>query len=207
MSIFIPTYFSPIAQFSALWNKENIVFEVEDNYQKQSYRNRCYIAGPNGRQLLSIPVSFPSYDGRKKTKDAKIDYSESWQKQHIKSLEAAYNSSPFFELLKPEIEEVIGKNHTFLLDLNIDTFLLVKDVLSLEIQFVKSLNFELDMTDDFRYMANAKKTSKAQLETYYQVFKEKNGFLQNLSILDLLFMEGANSISFLEKNQLTLNIP
>lgn len=207
MSLFIPTYFSPISQYSVLWNKEDILFEVEDNYQKQSYRNRCYICGPNGKQLLSIPVSFSNNTDRKKTKDAKIDYSESWQKQHIKSFEAAYNSSPFFELLRDEIEGVFSKKHTFLIDLNIDTFLFVKDILDLKISHQKTQEYDTESNQDYRVLANAKSTLDFKQEYYTQVFSDKFGFVKNLSILDLLFMEGANAISFLEKNQLNLNTP
>lgn len=207
MAVFLPTYFSPISQYSALWNAKGILFEIEDNFQKQSYRNRCYIYGPNGKQLLSVPVSFPNTTNRKKTKDAMVDYSESWQKQHIKSLEAAYNSSPFFDLLKNELLEIFHKKHKFLLDLNIDTFLFVKDILSLECEYETTHSYTLNLSEDYRFLADAKSRIEINQIQYPQVFSDKNGFLENLSILDLIFMEGANAISFLEKNQLTLNNP
>ena len=69
MSIFIPTYFSPISQYSEIIKSDQIVFELEDNFQKQSYRNRCYIYNSNGKQLLSIPVKHQTKDSRKKTTD------------------------------------------------------------------------------------------------------------------------------------------
>ncbi|MGB0950197.1 MAG: WbqC family protein, partial [Marinirhabdus sp.] len=56
MSLFLPTYFSPISQYKAIVNSDEVLFEIEDNYQKQTYRNRCYIYGPNGKQLLNIPT-------------------------------------------------------------------------------------------------------------------------------------------------------
>ena len=156
MAVFLPTYFSPISQYSCLWDLETFVFEVEDNYQKQSYRNRCYIYGPNGKQMLSIPVSFSDRYPRKKTKDARIDYRAAWQKQHLKSLEAGYNSSPFFELVKADIEQVFSKKHKFLLDLNIDSYLFVKEMLSLSGSFEKSEAYFDTYESDFRAFGSTK---------------------------------------------------
>ena len=99
MALFIPTYFSPISQYHAILNSNSITFEVEDNYQKQTYRNRCYIYGANGKQLLNIPVSIPKSSKKTKSKEILVENSN-WQKQHYKSFEAAYNHSPFFELEK-----------------------------------------------------------------------------------------------------------
>ncbi len=197
MATFLPTYFSPISQYKALLNFDEIDFEIQDNYQKQSYRNRCYIYGANGKQLLTIPVSFPNSSHRKKTKDAKIDYSEDWQKQHLKSLESAYNSSPFFDLLKVELHEIFSKKHTFLIDLNIDTFLFVKETLQLETILTTTNFFEVVLSDDYRYLGDAKKKLNFNQKEYHQVFSEKHGFIKNLSILDLIFMEGPNAISYL----------
>ena len=203
MAVFLPTYFSPISQYSILWNTREIIFETQDNYQKQSYRNRCYIYGANGKQLLTIPISFPSNSERKKTKDARIDYSEDWQKQHLKSLKSAYNSSPFFSLLEVELKEVYAKKHTFLLDLNIDTFLFVKDILSLEVNHSLTSEYKAEIDNDYRFLSDAKSNINFASETYTQVFSDKHSFISNLSILDLLFMEGSNSISILNKSNLS----
>ena len=56
MSLFIPSYFGPISEYSEIIKSETITFEMEDNFQKHSYRNRCYIYNSNGKQLLNIPV-------------------------------------------------------------------------------------------------------------------------------------------------------
>ena len=121
MALFIPTYFSPISQYQALLNSNSITFEVEDNYQKQTYRNRCYIYGANGKQLLNIPVSIPKSAKKTKSKDILVENSN-WQKQHYKSLEAAYNHSPFFEFYKDDLQKLFSKKYTFLLDVNLDSF-------------------------------------------------------------------------------------
>ena len=109
MALFIPTYFSPISQYQALLNSNSITFEVEDNYQKQTYRNRCYIYGANGKQLLNIPVSIPKSTKKTKSKDILVENSN-WQKQHYKSLEAAYNHSPFLNSIKMTFRKYFQKS-------------------------------------------------------------------------------------------------
>jgi len=112
-----PTYFSPIIQYVAVAKAETVTFELEDNYQKQTYRTRCYVYSPNGKQLLNIPVK--NANSKQKTKDVLIDYSFNWQKQHIKSIEAAYRSSPFFEYYEDEIRPIYDNKPAFLTDLNL----------------------------------------------------------------------------------------
>lgn len=198
MSLFIPTYFSPISQYSEIVKNDEITFEMEDNFQKQSYRNRCYIYNSNGKQLLSIPVKNETVNGRKKAKDTLIENNFNWQDQHFKSLQIAYRTSPFFDFLEEEIAPIFHKKHKYLYDLNIDTFLFIKDVLQLEIDFSKTTSYEsIHIEKDFRWLAAKNHQSKKQIAPYIQMFDDKHGFIPNLSILDLLFMEGPNALSYL----------
>lgn len=180
---------------------DNIVFEFEDNFQKQTYRNRCYIYGANGKQLLNIPIKHKtSSERRKKTKDTVVENNFPWQNQHLKSLQTAYRASPFFEFFEDDLRVIFTKKYKYLLDVNIDTFLFVTDALELSQQFLKTTEYKTHLnTKDFRYLAIAKNGYNPKMDSYIQMFDEKHGFLPNLSILDLLFMEGANSLTFLEK--------
>lgn len=204
MSLFLPTYFSPISQYMAIVNSDKIVFEVEDNFQKQTYRNRCYIYGPNGKQLLNIPIKHESNQGKKRTKDTLVDNKASWQSQHLKSIQIAYRNSPFFEFYEDDLLPIFTKEYTFLLDLNIDTYLFITDALQISNFHIKTNEYQLDSKSDYRFLANAKEDPVIKLDTYIQMFDDKFGFQKNLSILDLLFMEGPNAISYLENNTLTL---
>jgi hypothetical protein len=198
MSLFIPTYFSPISQYSALLNADNIAFELADNYQKQTYRNRCYIYNSNGKQLLNIPVTHKSTEGRKKTKDTLVEKDFPWQDQHLKSLQTAYRNSPFFEFYIDDMLPIFNKKYTYLHDVNIDTFLFMMDALQLEQSFSKTSEYALGVSEnDFRPLSEVKQQPKKPLEKYIQMFDDKHGFIPNLSILDLLFMEGPNAISYL----------
>ena len=199
MALFLPTYFSPISQYMAIANSDEVVFEVEDNFQKQTYRNRCYIYGPNGKQLLNIPVKHLPGTSKKKTKDTLIDNKTSWQSQHLKSLQIAYRNSPFFEFYEDDLLPIFSKKYAYLLDLNIDTYLFITDALQINKNYTKTNEYLVEAEKEYRYLANAKQELGITFDGYIQMFDDKHGFLKNLSVLDLLFMEGPNSISFLEK--------
>lgn len=197
MALFLPTYFSPISQFSILWDLDEVFFEVEDNYQKRSYRNRCYIYGANGKQLLTVPIGHPNNTTRKKTKDTLVDNSVSWQQQHLKSLRSAYNSSPFFEFLEADLHQFFSKNYKYLIDLNIDSFLFIKDLLELNTEFNTTTSYSDVIEKDYRFLGDIKAQTNINFQPYSQVFDDKFGFIANLSILDLIFMEGSNAITVL----------
>lgn len=204
MALFIPTYFSPISQYGAIYASNDLVFEVADNFQKQSYRNRCYIYGANGKQLLNIPISYPKTEGRKKTKDVLVEESSNWQKHHYKSMKIGYSSSPYFEYYEDDLVKVFEKKYKYLLDVNIDSFLFINDALELQKEHSLTEKYQDSPTNDFRNLASVKSHPEYTISSYIQVFDDKFGFINNLSILDLLFMEGPNAISFLEKVSVTL---
>lgn len=198
MPLFIPTYFSPIAQYSEMVKATEIVFEMDDNFQKQSYRNRCYIYNSSGKQLLSIPVKHTTKDQRKKTKDTLVENDFNWQDQHFKSLQIAYRTSPFFEFFEDDLAIIFSKKYKYLQDLNMDSFLFIDDALQLESKFTKTAEYLVTTNSkDFRNLAEVKKQPKKLVDNYIQMFDDKHGFIPNLSILDLLFMEGPNTESYL----------
>lgn len=196
-----PTYFPSISHYIAMINAETVTFEVEDTFQKQTNRNRMYIYSPNGIQMLNIPIKHDI--GVTKFKDIKIENDFNWQKNHFKSLEAAYRTSPFFEYFEDEIRPIFEKKHTFMQDLNFEIFNLVNDALGITIPFEKTTEYFHEDTDkiDFRYLANGKKDTTT-IEPYTQVFGDKHGFINNLSILDLLFNEGRHAVAYLKRHGL-----
>lgn len=203
MNILIqPTYFPSISHFVAMAQAETITFEMDDNFQKQTNRNRMYIYSPNGIQLLNVPVKH-SKEIHQKTKDVRIETAFDWQKQHFKSLDAAYRSSPFFEYFEDDIRPIFEKKHDFLIDLNFEALEIVTKCLGMPFNPLKTTEFfrEANGLNDYRNLANGKKDTLI-FEPYTQVFEEKHGFLNNLSILDLLFNEGRYAVDYLKKQQL-----
>ena len=197
-----PTYFPSISHFVAMIQSDKVIFEMDDNFQKQTNRNRMYIYSPNGKQLLNIPIKH-SKEKHQKTKDVKIENDFNWQKQHFKSLEAAYRSSPFFEYFEDDIHPIFEKKQKFLMDLNLQTFEIVSKCLGIQITTELTNEFFKEVTEikDYRLLANGKKDTSV-FESYMQVFEEKEGFISNLSILDLIFNEGRYALDYLKKQEL-----
>lgn len=197
-----PSYFPSISHFVAIAQADKVTFEVDDNYQKQTNRNRMFIYSPNGLQLLNIPIKH-SKAAHQKTKDVKLETAFDWQKQHFKSLEAAYRSSPFFEYFEEEFRPIFEKKHTFLLDLNYQSMELASKCLRLDFGFDETTEYFHQVTDktDLRHLVNGKKDT-SKLENYTQVFGDKHGFINNLSILDLIFNEGRHALDYLKNQQL-----
>ena len=204
MNILIhPTYFPSIAHFTAIAQAEFVTFEVADNYQKQTYRNRAYIYGANGKMSLNVPVIY-SQKNRQLYKDVKIANEEKWQELHWKSIQSAYRTSPFFEFYEDERELIFQKNHEFILDLNFECLNAICECLQLNCSYSKTHEFKKEISgfSDLRYLVNARKESKFNFDKYTQVFSNKHGFKRNLSILDLLFNEGPNALNYLESQKL-----
>jgi len=198
-----PTYFPSISHFVAMAKADSVTFEVEDNFQKQTNRNRMYIYSPNGIQLLNIPVKHNEEKGRLMFKDVKIEQAFDWRKQHFKSLEAAYRASPFFEYFEDDIRPIFEKKHIYMMDLNFQALEVITSCLGMDFSYNKTDEFILNPKDvsDFRYLANGKKDT-SKFEEYTQVFGDKHGYLNNLSILDLLFNEGRYALEYLKNQEL-----
>lgn len=203
MNILIhPTYFPSISHYIAMIQADSVTFEMEDNFQKQTNRNRMYIYSPNGIQLLNVPIKH-SIDKHQKYKDVRIENDFGWQKNHFKSLEAAYRTSPFFEYFEDDFRPLFEKKQEFLMDLNLELFELVNSSLGIKIDAQKTTEYFHDATEyiDLRSLVNGKKDG-TQIEEYTQVFGDKHGFINNLSILDLLFNEGRYALDYLRNQQL-----
>lgn len=200
MNILIhPTYFPTIAHFVAIANAETVTFEAADNFQKQTFRNRMYVYGANGKLLLNIPVKHNKNKQKTLYKNIEIENVEDWQKQHWRSIVSAYKSSPFFEYYEDDLKDHFTTPHTSLYDLNIELFNTLCESIEIDIKIEFTTAFNTTTTEtDLRYLANSKKETPIQLESYTQVFGDKYGYLNNLSILDLLFNEGPNTLNYLE---------
>jgi hypothetical protein len=178
---------------------DTITFEMEDHFQKQTNRNRTYIYSPNGVQLLNIPIKH-SKEEYQMTKDVRLETAFDWQKQHFKSLEAAYRTSPFFEYFEDGLLPIFNKKHSFLMDLNFETMEFVSKCLAMPFSYQKTTEYfhEAPEYQDFRSLINGKKDLSV-FEEYTQVFGDKHGFITNLSILDLIFNEGRFALDYLKQ--------
>ena len=189
------SYLGPVAYYSAMLQSEEIYIEKKEHFIKQSLRNRCTIMGANGSQTLIIPKERKSSD-KTLISDINISNQDNWQKSHWQSIVSAYNSSPFFEYYKDELEHFYISEQTNLFDFNLQ---LTKTILGF-LQEEKKLNLTTEYHKEFNgtdLRNHNFKTDKT--EEYEQVFSEKHDFIPHLSILDLLFNLGPETTSYLER--------
>lgn len=201
-----PSYFPSIATFAAIVQHE-VVWEAHDNFQKQTYRNRCYISTDKGKHMLNVPIKHVGgQEGRQKYVDVGTENSYNWKKEHWRTLETAYRTSPFFEFYEDELRPLYEDSEDSLYDFNLKTIETIADCIGLAIPTEKSEKYEVSPATlfDARFLVEAKKERNWNMGSYAQVFEERHGFIPNLSVLDLLFNEGTNTLSYLKSLSLDL---
>lgn len=193
-----PNYLPAISQLKLIIDSKKLIFEINDNFQKQTYRNRTYIYGANGLLLLSIPV-IHSQKNRKKFKDVKIAYDYDWLTQHLKSFQISYRSSPFFEYYEDKLVDLYVRREKYLYDFNLRSIDVLFDMLQINLEYDFTKGYSEQYSDILDYRNNYKKlNSSFKIKEYTQVFESKHGYIENLSVLDLIFNEGPNAINFLK---------
>lgn len=182
-----------------------IYIEACENYQKQSYRNRCHFYAADGKQSLSFPITHSEGTHKHLISEVLIDYSKPWALQHKRAIISAYRTSAYFEYYQDELFAILDSKPERLLDLNtrLLEFFLDKIGIKAEIRMTENYSQNTDC-EDLREVIHPKRPDnileKLELnKPYFQVFAEKHGFIPNLSIMDLLFNEGPDSIIYLKK--------
>ena len=199
-------YLAPVRYYSQLYMAPRAVLETHDNYVKQTYRNRCVIAGPNGMQALTVPIEKPSF-GKSAMRDIRISDHGNWRHLHWNALQSSYERSPFFEYYADDFRPFYEKRIDYLLDFNEGLQHTVLDLLDLHpvLQTTDSYCDEItaDMVD-LREVISPKSPWQDDAlfcpQPYYQVFAHKHGFLPDLSIVDLLFNMGPEARLVLKRS-------
>lgn len=193
-------YFPPVIYFSHIIQSSEAIIEIEENFQKQTYRNRCVILGANGTLNLTVPVQHN--EPKIKISRLNISYHDNWQLIHFRAIESAYRNSPFYDYYIDEFKPFFKEQFSSMLEFNSS---ILKTCLCLlnfkgKISFTKEFTKVQDNSEnDFRFSLSPKKaTSDYEFPEYHQVFIEKFGFIPNLSILDLIFNVGPESKDYLK---------
>ncbi len=192
------TYFGPIQWYQKLYRAESVQIERWESFQKQTYRNRCIIATTNGPQALTVPIE------RQFTinciKDIRISDHGNWRHLHWNALQSAYGESPFFDYYQDDIRPFFEQRWDYLLDFNEAIREKMCELLDIQPKVDYSKEFTVNYMKDYRMVIRPKNPEPDPDFTpkrYYQVYEQKHGFLPNLSILDLLFNMGPESIFYL----------
>lgn len=204
------TYFGPVQWYQKLYRADAVLIEQWESFQKQTYRNRCHIATTNGVQALTVPVVRPSQqtiENRQYIKDIRISDHGNWRHLHWMALQSAYGESPFFEYYQDDIRPFFERRWDYLLDFNESICIKMCELIDIcpKISFTTayypcSQSASLCANIDFREAINPKHPTHDddfKPQPYYQVYANKHGFQSNLSVLDLLFNMGPESIFYL----------
>ena len=192
------TYFGPIQWYQKLCSFDRCLVEQHDSYQKQTYRNRCIIATANGQQALTVPVEHT--DEKTLVKDLRISDHNQWRRIHWNALQSAYSESPFFDYYADDIRPFFEKKYIFLVEFNEEILQTICQLIDIHPEVEYSKEYVQEHPNDYRNVINAKHPQPDpdfKSKEYWQVFSRKHGFQPNLSILDLLFCMGPESIFYL----------
>lgn len=199
-------YLPPVQYMAKFLQYSTILIEADENFLKQSYRNRAVILAANGPESLVIPV-MKGRDAKQKMKDLQISYDTQWQHIHWQAIVSAYHSSPFFEILEDDFSPFFHKKYKFLFDFNQQLLLTILDILEIWPEMELTTGFEKIPATclNFREAIHPKQKKvypdpNFTPVPYSQVFEDKFEFIPNLSIIDLLFNCGPESYEILLKS-------
>ncbi len=197
------TYLGPIPHFVAMLQSAKVHIEQYDHYVKQTFRNRCIIAGPNGTQTLTIPVEKPA-DHKAYMRDLRISDHGNWRHLHWNALESSYGKSPFFEYYADDLRPFYTeKKWSFLIDFNEELAHTVLNLLDIDVEMLRTDAYS---KADLHQWAEPSALRSLPFKPYYQVFAQRQGFIPHLSIADLLFNMGPEGVLVLtEQIRLTNN--
>ena len=192
-------YLPSITYMSTLAAHRGAIIELYETFPKQTFRNRTTIATGNGSLTLNVPVSRP-YGNHTTTNDILISNQEPWNIRHWRAIESAYNAAPFFLYYKDELENILMHRHEHLIQLNEEIMLYLFGCLKIECTLDYTYNYikRPETNPDLRVSLTAKRAhSSFPLPHYSQVFDSRNGFISNLSVIDLLFNLGPEAKHYL----------
>jgi hypothetical protein len=196
-SVLIELHYLPsVAYFNALYKADAIFLERQENFIKQSYRNRCHINSAQGVSVLTVPLT--EKHGKVLITDVKIDYNQKWLNNHWRTIQSAYGNAPFFEYYSSDLHDTLFKKFNFLYDLNYNLLSMCLKWLKWDKSLLETQTFNKAPEGilDLRDVINCKKEDKnIRVTPYTQVFGNK--FVPNLSIIDLVFCSGPQANEFI----------
>ena len=190
-------WFPPTEYVALLAEYSSVYIEACENYQKQSYRNRCRIYAADGPQALNFPVRHRDGTFNLPIREIEVDYSTPWVEKAERCIETAYRSSAYFEYYRDELFAILDAHPATLWELDMRIIRFFLDRIGLRTELVPTTEFAAEHVDIHPKRPNAILQENGLDRPYYQVFADRHGFVPNLSVMDLLFNEGPASIDYL----------
>ena len=190
-------WFPPVEYFALLAKYSSVYMEACENYQKQSWRNRCRICASDGVQELRFPVRHRDGTFSLPIREIEVDYSTPWVEKTERSIETAYRSSPFFEYYRDPLFAILDAHLDTLWELDMRIIRFFMDKIGLRTEILPTEQFAAEHVDIHPKRPNTILRDLGLARPYYQVFAERNGFIPGLSVMDLLFCEGPASLDFI----------
>ena len=197
-SILLPTYF-PSLLFWKIILKNNFFWMKNSYYKKQTLRNRMFIHGANGKLMLSIPIRHSGINQKRFYDDVSIDSSSDWKKNHFKSIKIAYQSSPYFEFYEEDLKNFYQVETSNLYNFNLKSVDLVLKWLEMGTNN-RTIDFNIEIykqSKNIKEIDNREIKKKSNIK-YIQTFEDKNGFIDGLSILDMIFNCGPKTKDYIK---------
>lgn len=186
LPVFPIAYFGSVRYFQDLAKFEQVAIENTDHLPKQTFRNRMTILGSQGSQILTMPLEKPS-GSKTITKDVLVSYQQNWPLIHWRALKTAYASAPYFEHYASDIEKLLFKKHSFLVDFDLEITQFILNIYQLPVNLSFTKEYEASYPEDYRSFDYETLEMNGE---YNQVLFHEKQFNSQVSILDLLFCEG-----------------
>lgn len=191
-------YFPPVEYFALLCqsvrSEESVYIDSAENYVKQTWRNRTRILTANGPMDLNFPIV---HNGKRRITEVGVDYSTDWLRRTEYAVDSAYFSSPFFEYYRDSLFEILDSRPETLWELDERITGYFCEKIGIAPRFIRTGEFP-EGEKDYRGLIHPKRPAIGSVKPYWQVFRDKFGYVGNLSVMDLLFNEGPESITYLE---------
>lgn len=194
--LFSTAYLPPIAYMATICSHSQALIEVKETFAKQTYRNRAEIMTSGGVRTLSVPVIRNNHS---RTEEVAIDYSERWNIIHLRTIDAAYNASPYYLYYREGLKSILMTRYDHLIDLNEALLHWLFSTMKTTCQITYTQDFQKEYPSDYRNTFSPKLPYPAdRFSPYYQVFSDRIPFTANLSIIDLLMNLGPESKDYLK---------